>query len=679
MMHPHSSHHTNNGNHSNHHHLHVNHHLPFHRNNKHHHCQEDLFQSYTIFSSCDEDDSSSIIDDVKPLPSLTMSNRLMITQDLKMSEIRSQLISHKLLLTNLIKVNESEVRNLIKSTKQRIKQDDLLDEPGQTYLDKILEKSRNSRISSKFPQNVMSIKKGICCFEDNLCKCDKPSLPFSRHCQRHILYNVDQLLFVRCTAKDSETSAQCCNPSLDVFRDEPLCNHHLHKKSLISPCIQPEEDNLKANNLLNVGPVSGKGKLLSGPGRHGKRTKKRRKLTGGKGIPGSIDNVDSSSLFSQDSTDSHFVNTNNCDTSKIHLSAIKTEPNDITTSTSLSIATVQPNQQQQSSILSTIPQAMSLQINRHHLHHQPIQPQPQIASQPQPLQHLPTSTVASSHLSNGRGAHGNLSTIPNAALLIRGDQTSVAQTLTSSVPVVLPGNGIIPGHLGGCVTSLAQSDEALVASLVAELPPLCAENGPEPEPPGFVDADLTEVLKIPDDAFNDLFVDNLKNGDIPSKEESEALEQALAAVSKNVQYLSVAAAAVGGSSRSSVNNLPREGVTSVTPTTVINGDSNYYSHQTQHHNHNHNHHNHHHHHHHQHHHHHGRSITNATSLNLNENDILGLANNILTSLTTEQQQQLNGLIDGALASGSLTSPTIKSALASLSSLPQESESCEAHL
>ncbi|GFY37671.1 INO80 complex subunit D [Trichonephila inaurata madagascariensis] len=47
--------------------------------------------------------------------------------------------------------------------------------------------------------------------------------------------------------------------------------------------------------------------------------------------------------------------------------------------------------------------------------------------------------------------------------------------------------------------------------------------------------DFTEVLnKIPDDAFNDLFVDT-RNGDyIPTREETEELERALAAVSKDV-------------------------------------------------------------------------------------------------------------------------------------------------
>jgi len=51
---------------------------------------------------------------------------------------------------------------------------------------------------------------------------------------------------------------------------------------------------------------------------------------------------------------------------------------------------------------------------------------------------------------------------------------------------------------------------------------------------------------------------------------------------------------------------------------------------------------------------------------MTETDILGFASNLLGSLTVEQQQQLNGLIDGALAQGSLaSSPTLKSALVSL--------------
>ncbi|GIX79106.1 INO80 complex subunit D [Caerostris extrusa] len=47
--------------------------------------------------------------------------------------------------------------------------------------------------------------------------------------------------------------------------------------------------------------------------------------------------------------------------------------------------------------------------------------------------------------------------------------------------------------------------------------------------------DFTEVLnKIPDDAFNDLFVDTRNGEYIPSREETEELERALAAVSKDV-------------------------------------------------------------------------------------------------------------------------------------------------
>jgi hypothetical protein len=132
---------------------------------------------------------------------------------------------------------------------------------------------------------------------------------------------------------------------------------------------------------------------------------------------------------------------------------------------------------------------------------------------------------------------------------------------------------------------LEPTEEALVASIVADLPQLTN------------DADFTEVLnKIPDDAFSDFLLEH-QNGEVPSTEETEALEQALAMVNKDVQNL-VAFAGMNGNN-SQIND--------------ISGQS----------------------------------------------EILGFSN-WLGSLTSEQRQQLNGLIDGAIASNSL-SPILKNA------------------
>ena len=60
----------------------------------------------------------------------------------------------------------------------------------------------------------------------------------------------------------------------------------------------------------------------------------------------------------------------------------------------------------------------------------------------------------------------------------------------------------------------------------------------------------------------------------------------------------------------------------------------------------------------------------VTSLGNTNDDLCGLADNILEFLTTEQQQQLNGLIDGALASGPTSTPQASSSLNNVSSVSQ---------
>ncbi|KAM7299019.1 hypothetical protein ISCGN_019586 [Ixodes scapularis] len=69
--------------------------------------------------------------------------------------------------------------------------------------------------------------------------------------------------------------------------------------------------------------------------------------------------------------------------------------------------------------------------------------------------------------------------------------------------------------------------------------------------------DFTEVLnKISDDAFSDFFAES-KNGEyVPSKEETEELERALAAVSKDVHLARESLAKLSGSSSAEVPDLP---------------------------------------------------------------------------------------------------------------------------
>ncbi|KDR14306.1 INO80 complex subunit D isoform X3 [Zootermopsis nevadensis] len=59
--------------------------------------------------------------------------------------------------------------------------------------------------------------------------CSSLALPCTQHCVRHIMYNVDQLLFEHCTAKFSDNT-QCCVPVFDICHELPLCMEHARKR-----------------------------------------------------------------------------------------------------------------------------------------------------------------------------------------------------------------------------------------------------------------------------------------------------------------------------------------------------------------------------------------------------------------------------------------------------------------
>jgi INO80 complex subunit D len=59
--------------------------------------------------------------------------------------------------------------------------------------------------------------------------CSSLALPCTQHCIRHIMYNVDQLLFEHCTAKFSDNT-QCCVPVFDICHELPLCMEHARKR-----------------------------------------------------------------------------------------------------------------------------------------------------------------------------------------------------------------------------------------------------------------------------------------------------------------------------------------------------------------------------------------------------------------------------------------------------------------
>lgn len=97
--------------------------------------------------------------------------------------------------------------------------------------------------------------------------CSEPSLPGTRHCIRHITYNVDQQLFTHCSARQPDNT-RCTMPAADVMQHQPLCMVHTRKKENFIKVKSEESQKPKRTRKKNKMPI------LS---RYGKRNKKRRR------------------------------------------------------------------------------------------------------------------------------------------------------------------------------------------------------------------------------------------------------------------------------------------------------------------------------------------------------------------------------------------------------------------
>lgn len=64
-------------------------------------------------------------------------------------------------------------------------------------------------------------------------RCHYPAIPCTRHCFRHILRNVDQLLFEHCSARTDQ--GQCTNAVFNIRDVQSLCFDHLYSKDTIIP------------------------------------------------------------------------------------------------------------------------------------------------------------------------------------------------------------------------------------------------------------------------------------------------------------------------------------------------------------------------------------------------------------------------------------------------------------
>ena len=175
-----------------------------------------LFRHRLDDHSGDEDESPlhDQFDMNLPLPAVTFFTRDSDIEDL--GEFRMTLISQKWVLSKWIGLKRKQLQ---RSAAQARREMELEKKRSLSAMDCLLEES-GARITS-------SIRNGICCFSTDDFVCSKPSLPYTRHCKEHILYNVDQLLFTRCTAKSAASLTQCSCATFDIEHDEPVCEYHM--------------------------------------------------------------------------------------------------------------------------------------------------------------------------------------------------------------------------------------------------------------------------------------------------------------------------------------------------------------------------------------------------------------------------------------------------------------------
>lgn len=126
----------------------------------------------------------------------------------------------------------------------------------------ILDPSLNLRANFPINRGSMFLLRGEkCSYPEG---CDSQALPCTRHCLRHIMYNVDQRLFSHCTAKYPDNT-QCTTPVFDVLHHLPLCHKHAKSVSVDAHRLSDSRSSKK---------VSKKSRMLGSSKRNNKKRKK---------------------------------------------------------------------------------------------------------------------------------------------------------------------------------------------------------------------------------------------------------------------------------------------------------------------------------------------------------------------------------------------------------------------
>lgn len=350
-------------------------------------------------------------------------------------ELRNRMISQKWLLSRWVTLKERELESKCKNIASELKlfhrnastpgNDTNISSNGlfDNLTNLIASKSKRVKFTGGINchDDRESIRYGPCCFsteDSNDCtiECHKPALPFTRHCKKHILYNVDQLLFERCAAKSTTSPlTQCSNATFCIEKDrKPLCTDH--QRLLLTSGILLDDDKEVSTTVTGKGRKRPKSNLVT------RSTRRKTNAKGkGKGKGDSLETVSASSTVS-----------NHCDSSTANYNLIHVE------------------------------------LMNNHSH-----------------------------------------TVTNVPPLHPVDTTN-HDSSSNTYPLGVDPNGDIPTGLDVDIHNLTAGDEALVASLVEDLPPLGTSAdevvvGDANSSHAF-DAEFNEVLnKLPPEAFNEIF------------------------------------------------------------------------------------------------------------------------------------------------------------------------------
>lgn len=372
------------------------------------------------------------------------------------------------------------------------------------------------------------VDKRKCCHQQDDEVCTRPALPYTRHCTKHIMYNVDQLLFEHCTAKFADNT-QCCVPVFDMCHELPLCPEHAKKRDNYNKMAsepKPKKPRKKS-----------KPAALTRPPKRGKKKKPR----SGNLRPSPTPPFQGSGPMVGPLLD-HAVPV----TTTAAMSARVPAQPPVTTLRSL------PSPSSSSSSLSSSSSPASSP---------PFEPMVAVLPIVDQMGAAPAAAIP-------------VVSSPTPQIKLERGQESAAPSHHHHVPAGIPSTlavenfGYVPVSVAQVVSSSSaggcphkelteRMDPDLAADLENQFSPDTIEKSLELPLDAaelanqatklLEEHDFTEVLnKISDDAFSDFFAES-KNGEyVPSKEETEELERALAAVSKDVHLARESLAKLSG-------------------------------------------------------------------------------------------------------------------------------------